>query len=145
MKAVGRVSKFGGPDDDGMRFTEGVSFYEHHEADKRPDLFLPRGTDPTQGVGRRLRYLQAHYIALNVPLTVERHIVHKSLWKITNLRTGQFVLSQLVDRGPSAAGRLVDVADITLTALRLLTDQEVEAEEVTNYGITFGLYEKAAS
>jgi hypothetical protein len=148
MKMEGKISWFGGPDDTFMRHDEGLSFWEHWEANGAPDLFVERSSDLTQGASKRLRCNDAYYIALNIPVHYPRKIVHMSRWKITNLETGDYVVAHLVDRGPSAGGRLVDASRAVMAAIGLNpdkdTNKDVQVSEVTAFGIPFGLYEKAA-
>lgn len=141
MILVGKISEFGGPDDLGMRYSEGCSFYEHWEADLRPDLFLERSKDPIQGSSHRLRCNDAYYIALNLA-DYPRAIIHQSRWRVTNLITGDSVVCQVVDRGPSASGRLVDASMALMRAIGVKTDDHVQVAEVTQFDIPFGLYEK---
>lgn len=140
MTLNGKISAFGGPDDPFMEETEGLSFYEHHEADKLPEFFWPRLPDkPEQGTSKRLKNEMAFYIALNVPLSLDRKIAQKSLWEITS-SNGSTVVANLVDRGPSAGGRLVDASDAVLRILGVGTNDEVTVKEFTNFNIPFGLY-----
>lgn len=142
MVKTGTISFFGGSSDSFMRNCNdpGLSFYEHHECDLRPDLFFPKSTDPTQKTWERLRNSQSFYIALNIPNNLSRDVVHKSFWKVENIKTNQWVLANLVDRGPSADGRLVDASDAIKYALRLNEDDEVNVSELTNFEIPFGIY-----
>jgi hypothetical protein len=123
----GKCSFFGGSTDPKMSYFEGLSFYEHAEADLRPDLFLPKSTDGREGSSKRLRSNQAFYIALRID--GERQNLQGSLWKITNPKTGQFVIGSLVDRGPAeSTGRIVDLSDAIGRALRIETDDEVQID-----------------
>lgn len=140
MKLEGTVSTFGGRDDPGMKYDEGVAFYEHFEADKRTDLFLPRSSDKAQGTSKRLRNTEAYYCALNVETGWERYVYQRSRWKITNLDNGLAAVVWLVDSGPSAAHRLIDLSNAVAYFLRLNTDHVVTVEEATPYGIKFGWY-----
>ena len=135
MKLIGKASSFGGPDDAGMKNDSGLALYEPHEADLRPDIFLPAPADnPKQETWKRLR-TDFPYIALRFelfddggkPLTRKGH--QTRLWKITNPRTGQWCVGLLVDYGPAeSTGRLVDLSPIILTRLRIETDDEVWVE-----------------
>jgi hypothetical protein len=147
MMLEGTMSGFGGPDDDGMQYDEGLSWYEHHEADLRSDLFVPRSSDPVQGVSKRLRFWEAYYIALNTIGHCDRFTIHRSRWRITY--GGLSVICHLVDTGPSANHRLVDSSGAVFRALGLNwyknTDNVVvQVSEVTDFNIPFGLYEKKA-
>jgi hypothetical protein len=127
MKTIGKISFFGGPNDKDMKHDEGLAYYEHNEADLRPDLFVPRGTDPNEGTSKRLRSTQACYIALR--MTGGREKLRDSLWKVTNPKTGQFVIASLVDWGPAeSTGRSADVSDAIGRSLRVQTDDELEIE-----------------
>lgn len=132
----GKCSEFGGKDDIGMAGGEGdldgledtgLSFYEPHEADKRSDLF---GAAPSNvRTWKRLRVEQP-YIALNIPIGADRHWAQNSRWIVINPKTGANITAWLVDRGPSAEHRVVDLSPGIMTALRLETDDVVVVEEV---------------
>jgi hypothetical protein len=110
-----------------MDYEEGLAFYEHKEATLRPDLFLPQGSDPREGVGKRLRNATANYIALRID--GDRSKLKETLWKVKNPKTGQFVIASLVDWGPSpSTGRVVDLSDAIGRALRIETDDLVQVE-----------------
>ncbi len=131
----------------------GLSFYEPWEANQRPDLFLPEEY-PNQPTWQRLLVEEAYYIALNVPVHYPRKIIHLSRYRIsalnpdTRIPTGLSVLAHLVDRGPSAKGRLVDASKALMRAIGLDpdddTDRHVEVAETTYFDIPFGIYEKKA-
>jgi hypothetical protein len=132
-----------------MHESEGLSWYEHWEADRLPELFLPRSKDPYQGVSKRLRCDDAYYIALNVPRNTPRFIIHESRWRITNIDNGDSVTARLVDTGPSARGRLIDVSRAVMRAIGMDpdrdTDKQVEVREDTYFKIPFGLYGEEAT
>lgn len=133
----GRISWFGGPDDRGMKRTEGLTFFEHWEADHRPDLFLPRCSDPVVGTSQRLRQ-DAYYCAL--PIEGKSHLFgdfdrqkfKATRWRITNPANNWSVVCTLVDDGPGDdTGRLVDVSRRVLRDLGATTDDIVEVEQVS--------------
>lgn len=127
MKISGKISFFGGPLDSGMKPTEGLAYYEHHEADLRPDLFSPRSSDPLEGTSKRLRNTHACYLALR--MVGDREKLKNSLWKVTNPKTGQFLVASLTDWGPhESTGRVVDASDAIGRLLRIETDDEVMVE-----------------
>lgn len=129
MNVEGKVSFFGGPNDLGMHTWEGCKYYEHTEADLRPDLFFPKSSDPVEGVSKRLRNAQAYYLALRVD--GNRYKLQGSLWKIKNPKTGQFVIASLTDWGPAeTTGRVADVSDAVGRALRIETDDIVQIDLV---------------
>lgn len=121
----GRCSTFGGRGDAGMRVGEGLAYFEHDEADLRPDLFLPRG-DPIEGASQRLRP-EAFYLALPVAKgSAPRFLLAGSPWHVMNPKTGQSVLCSLVDWGPNPnTGRVCDLSPGAARALRLVTDDLV--------------------
>ncbi len=129
MKYEGRLSFFGGPGDSGMDHTEGLAYYEHHEADLRPELFMPKSTDPTEGCSKRLKALSAFYLALREDDS--RECLQGSIWKITNQAFGWWVIGSLVDWGPNKdTGRVVDVSPAIGLALRVRTDDTVTVERL---------------
>lgn len=128
-KLEGKVSFFGGPSDSGMQSGEGLAFYEHHEANLRPDLFIGRSTDPLEGVSKRLRNNSARYIALRI--SGEREDLKKSVWKVSNPKTGKFVIASLVDWGPhEKTGRVCDFSDAIGYDLHLFTDDIALIERI---------------
>jgi hypothetical protein len=143
VKETGLISKFGGPNDTGMKWDEGLAFYwDHAFCDDHPQLFNERSKDLSQGTSKRLRNLDAYYIALNIALDTPISIARNSKWKVANPETGDYVIAVLVDRGPAANGRLIDASDAVLRAIGVETDQIVEVEEITRYEIKFGLYDE---
>lgn len=130
IKIYGKISTFGGSIDNGMTHQEGLAFFEHLEADLRPDLFFPRSTDPTEGTSKRLRNSNAYYIAVRV--IGNREMLQRSVWKVENPKTGQAVIASLCDYGPhQSTGRAIDMSDATARALRLQTDDEAVATLLT--------------
>lgn len=126
----GKISSFGGPNDPGMDHSEGLALYEAKEADLRPDIFLPSGTDPSEGVSKRLR-TTSYYIALRYDKSIPRKQLQNSAWKITNPKTGQSVVASLADWGPSEhTGRVVDASPAVLGSLRIETDDFVEVSQI---------------
>lgn len=125
MKLEGKISFFGGQNDSGMAYNEGLALYEHEESDLRPDLFLARSTDPTEGTSKRLR-TTSNYIAIRFDRTLSREYLKNITFHVVNPRTGQFVLASLVDFGPAVStGRIVDLSPAIGLALRVETDDEL--------------------
>jgi len=124
----GRCSEFGGIHDEGMKNDTGLAFYEPHEANLRPDIFLPAPADnPSQETWKRLRP-DFPYIALNLPHYYERSDAQKTPFKITNPKTKQWVIAFVVDRGPGAKGRVVDLSPCIMARLRIETDDIVQVD-----------------
>lgn len=113
-----------------MDYGEGLALYEHHEADLRPDLFLPRGTDPAEGTSQRLR-TNGYYIALRYDKDQPREIGQHIMYKVENPKTGQWVSCSLVDFGPrQSTGRICDVSPGVMQSLRMQTDDIANIERL---------------
>lgn len=128
-----------------MTHDEGLAMWEHWECEDRPDLFLPRSKDLTQGSSKRLRCNDTYYIALNVPVDYPRRVLKGTRWRVTNLATNDSVVCQLVDRGPSAGERLADVSKAAMRAIGIDPDEDpkkikVSVQETTDFDIPFGIY-----
>lgn len=131
---LGKISTFGGPNDNGMSWSEGLSLYEHHEADRRPDLFSARAADQYQGTSKRLRPC-AFFFAMRFPLSPDRReltnaVLRRQLqatcWRFSNPLNGATAVAWLVDWGPrSDTGRAFDVSPGLADFLGVRTDQEV--------------------
>ena len=123
----GKISTFGGANDAGMTHTEGLSLYEHHEADLRPDLFFPRSSDPTEGTSKRLRP-DALYFAYRFKHEVFfRKDVQQTPFILRNPKNGKMVCVSLVDWGPAEwTGRMFDLSPKAAELLGVETDEEVE-------------------
>lgn len=122
----GKISTFGGSDDTGMTKTEGLALYEHNEADKRPDLFLPRSEDLTLGTSQRLRP-DALFFAYRF-VKANRKSLQLTPWLFTNPLNGLSIPLWLCDWGPhERTGRIFDISPRAAMLLRLKTDDEVEA------------------
>lgn len=128
---TGKCSIFGGPNDSGMAETEGLALYEHHEADKRKDLFFPRDADQSIGTSKRLRP-QVFYIAIRYDSKVLSRIYWQaSEWKVSNLENGKSAIAKLVDFGPAEwTGRAIDLSPGLARELEVKTDDVVWYEEV---------------
>lgn len=127
---TGKCSIFGGPNDDGMKKTEGLSLYEHHEADLRKDLFFPRDADQTIGTSKRLRP-QTFYIAFRYsPKERTRKEWQESRWMVRNDSNGRFGIAALVDFGPATwTDRVIDLSPGLAQKLEIKTDDLVSFEE----------------
>ena len=129
MKIIGKCSCFGGANDCGMSSDTGLALYEPHEADRRPDIFLPApADDPKQETWKRLR-TDFPYVAMRFSKVVGREWLQNQPWKITNPKTGQWVMGFVVDYGPAeSTGRVVDLSPGIMARLRIKTDDEVIVE-----------------
>lgn len=108
-----------------MKPAEGLSLYEHAEADLRPDLFLPRSEDLAQGTSKRLRP-DALYMAFRFQNGLRDYLKH-SVWRIRNIKDGRWVVVNMVDWGPNpSTGRDFDLSPMAAALLGLDTDDYVE-------------------
>ncbi len=122
MRLEGRVSCFGGPDDEYMKFDEGLALYEHAEANKRLDLFYLRGTDLRMATNTRLNP-DAYYIAVRYPGGIDRAILQASIWWVKNPETDKVVRASLVDWGPALwTNRVADLSPGIVKELGIKTD-----------------------
>jgi len=124
-RAIGKVSWFGGPDDDGVSPSEGLAFI--YEVDDAPHLFLPYQPVDTTGLARRLNP-HIHYIALR--FDYDEHPKNTLLDKkamVRSLATGMALTAFPADWGPHEdTGRLADISPGLMTDLGITTDDEVE-------------------
>lgn len=127
MLIRGRASEFGGIDDKGMAGDTGLAFYEPREADTRPDLF--NRADSTVPTWKRLK-TDSFYIALNIPIGADRKWAQESKWMIINPKNDLNAIASLVDRGPGAPNRVVDLSPGLMQALELETDDFVIVQEI---------------
>lgn len=135
----GKISTFGSDSDSGMTKTEGLSIYEHHEADLRPDLFNPRSSDETLGTSQRMKP-DTFYFAYRFPLNPrpDRKALQGTQWLFRNPQNGRMATAWLIDYGPNEnTGRFFDLSPGLANALQLSTDQLVEAVPVSEISTLF--------
>lgn len=122
----GRISVFGGPHDSGMHHGEGLALFEHHEADLRPDLFMPRASDKTEGTSKRLK-CNALYFAYRFPKAFNRKGLQSSIFWFINPKNGLTLPLSLVDYGPHEdTRRTFDISPYAAELLKVQTDDELE-------------------
>lgn len=129
----GKISTFGGPSDSGMTMTEGLSIYEHAEADQRLDLFFPRSSNLSVGTSKRLNP-KAYFFAYRFPLDPrpDRKTLQNTQFLFRNPVNGRMVVAWLVDYGPAEwTKRVLDISEGAAVALGIQTDQEIEAVNVS--------------
>ena len=141
MTLTGKCSEFGGKDDEGMFKDTGLAVYEPHEADRRPDIFYEEdpkwieehpewakaNPDQRQPTWARLR-TYFYYIAIKYDKAINRKVWQNTPWKITNPENGDWCTGFIVDWGPGADGRVVDLSPGIMKRLQLKTDQIVKVE-----------------
>jgi N-acetylmuramoyl-L-alanine amidase len=124
-RLAGKVSWFGGPDDDGVSPDEGLAFI--YDVDDAPHLFLPRQPPGTTGLARRLNP-EVHYIACrwDYDVTSKTELLNiKALVRAP--KTGRAFVAEPADWGPHEnTGRVADISPGLMAALGIDTDDEVE-------------------
>lgn len=124
-KLYGKVSWFGGPDDEGVSPSEGLAFI--YSVDMAPHLFLDYQPAGTTGLARRLDP-DVHYIACrwNYDETSKDELLNiKVLVKAP--KTGKRFLAYPADWGPHEdTDRVADISPGLMDALGIETDDEVE-------------------
>jgi hypothetical protein len=135
----GLISWFGGWQDTGVGWTEGLALYEPKDIPDHPELFLKaedvwsmtpvklRGDQSTLGVARMLNP-DALYCAMRWDYSVtSRAMLRSSLvecWPVT--QPNRRIALRPVDWGPNEkTGRLIDVSFGALQAMGITTDDRV--------------------
>ena len=126
LKAKGKVSWFGGPEDDGVSPSEGLAFI-YSVADK-PDLFLDKQPPGTTGLARRLDPEEG-YIALRWDYDqFSKEFLRSNVWaKVYAPKTGRVAFAAPADWGPhTSTGRIADISPGLMQQLGIETDDDVE-------------------
>ena len=129
FNVTGKVSHFGGPDDEGVSPDEGLAFI--YTVDDKKCLFLPYQPDDTTGLARRLNP-QQDYVACRWPYTSEnkaewRKMLLKEMALVRNVRTGKTAKAYPADWGPHEdTDRVADISPGLMETLGLHTDDKVE-------------------
>jgi len=126
--AVGRMSYFGGPDDEGVSDSEGLAFISEMTEDNQ-HLFLPYQPDDTSGLARRLNpfinYVACRWDYNITPKAMLATSGERAL--VRNIKTGRAALAFCADWGPhESTGRVADLSPGLCEVLDLETDDEVE-------------------
>jgi len=124
-RLAGKVSWFGGPDDDGVSPDEGLAFI--YDVDDAPHLFLPRQPPGTTGLARRLNP-EVHYIACrwDYDVTSKTDLLHVKVL-VRAPKTGRAFVCDPGDWGPHVdTGRVADISPGLMDALGIQTDDDVE-------------------
>jgi N-acetylmuramoyl-L-alanine amidase len=123
----GKVSWFGGPDDEGVSPSEGLAFI--YSVDMAPDLFLDYQPAGTTGLARRLDP-DEYYIACrwdyDAPGLSKEDLLDVRVL-VRNIKTGKALVARPSDWGPhDETDRVADISPGLMDALDLTTDEEVE-------------------
>jgi N-acetylmuramoyl-L-alanine amidase len=122
---IGKVSSFGGPDDEGVAPDEGLAFIS--EIEQAPHLFLPYQPSGTTGLARRLNP-HVHYVACRWDYAqTPQALLLDELALVRSVRTGIAMTAFPADWGPhESAGRIADISPGLMADLGLTTDDEVK-------------------
>jgi N-acetylmuramoyl-L-alanine amidase len=126
LRARGKVSWFGGPDDTGVSPSEGLAFI--YEVEDKPHLFLKSQPQNTTGLARRLDPGK-HYIAMrwDYDLHSKDMLAGKDIALVRAVKNGREIEAHPADWGPHVdTGRVADVSPEILEQLQIETDDEVE-------------------
>jgi N-acetylmuramoyl-L-alanine amidase len=124
---TGKVSQFGGPEDEGVSDDEGLAFIS--DVMDAPHLFLPEDTPGTEGMGlaRRLNPF-VHYIACRWNYDkISKPELLETVVSVRALKTGMMLTAFPADWGPhESTGRIADISPGLMADLGITTDDEVE-------------------
>lgn len=124
LSISGKVSHFGGPEDEGVAPDEGLAFI--YELEQAPHLFLPYQPRGTTGLARRLNP-DMHYIACRWDYTqTPRDLLLKELAQVRTSK-GLTLTAYPADWGPHVnTGRVADISPGLMEDLGIQTDDEVQ-------------------
>jgi hypothetical protein len=125
VELTGKVSWFGGPDDDGVDPDEGLAFIQKIE--QAPHLFLPYQPEGSTGLARRLNP-NIHYIACRWDYSKTPHaMLLNETALVRSVNTGMELTAFPADWGPhESTGRVADLSPGLMADFGLTTDDEVE-------------------
>ncbi len=122
---TGKVSYFGGPNDQGVSRAEGLAFIS--SIDQAPQLFLPYQPAGTTGLARRLNpYI--HYVACRWDYSkTPKEIMLQNQALVYAHKTGITLKAFPADWGPHEdTGRVADISPGLMDDLGIKTDDQVE-------------------
>jgi hypothetical protein len=128
LRAKGKVSWFGGPEDEGVTPDEGLAFL--YEYDDKPELFLKEQPPGTTGLARRLDpgqpYIAMRWDYQQFPKEFLRGDVKA---RVRAPKTGKEYLATPADWGPHVdTNRVADISPGLMEALGIETDDVVQVE-----------------
>lgn len=123
----GKLSTFGGPDDQGVSPSEGLALIMPTNWQTFPELFLAHQPPGTSGLARRLNP-RAHYVACRWNYRIlPKHELVTLTARVRNPRTGKEAAARPVDWGPHpSTGRVADLSPGLADFLEVGTDEEIE-------------------
>jgi N-acetylmuramoyl-L-alanine amidase len=126
LRAKGKVSWFGGPEDEGVSPSEGLAFL--HEVEDKPEVFLDYQPSGTTGLARRLDP-STFYIAMRWDYDQfdKPTLAGKDVARVVAPSTGRSALAHPADWGPHVdTSRVADISPGLMNELGIETDDEVE-------------------
>jgi hypothetical protein len=124
----GKMSTFGGPNDNGMTPSEGLALFDNSDLNnpKHAGLFLPAPPPGTSGLGRRLNpdkfYIACRWNYSETP----RDFLRDTTALVENPQNGRQASARPVDFGPNVStGRVTDLSPGLAGFLGLDTDEDV--------------------
>src|SRR6516225_9239209 len=128
LRAKGKVSWFGGPEDMGVSPSEGLAFI--YDVDDKPQIFLDEQPTGTSGLARRLDP-ETYYIAMRWDYDqFSKDVLASDAMAIVRApTTGKVFLAHPADWGPHTnTGRVADISPGLMVALEVDTDDIVEVK-----------------
>src|SRR5580765_3293531 len=125
MNLKGKVSWFGGPQDEGVAPDEGLAFI--YKVEDAPHLFLSYQPEDTTGLARRLNP-DEFYVACRWDYDeYSKSTLLEEMALVRNTTTGKALKCYPADWGPHEdTDRVADISPGLMEALGLQTDDEVE-------------------
>lgn len=128
LRVKGRVSWFGGEDDEGVSSSEGLAFL--FSVDDKPEIFLDEQPAGTTGLARRLDSDGSNYFAVRFDYSQfsKEFLAGPAMARITAPKTGKSCLATPADWGPHVdTNRCCDVSrKVLYEELGIETDDEIE-------------------
>jgi N-acetylmuramoyl-L-alanine amidase len=124
FQVTGKVSSFGGPNDEGVSASEGLAFISAVE--QAPHLFLPYQPAGTTGLARRLNP-HVHYVACRWDYDkTPKSSLLDAVALVRAIKTGISLKAFPADWGPHEdTGRVADISPCLMDDLGIQTDDEV--------------------
>jgi len=126
LRAKGKVSWFGGPDDEGVSPSEGLAFL--YEVEDKPEIFLAEQPSGTTGLARRLDP-DTYYIAMrwDYDQFPKSRLAGSEMALVRSAKSGAAHRAHPADWGPHVdTARVADISPGLMDALGISTDDEVE-------------------
>jgi hypothetical protein len=126
LHARGKVSWFGGPEDEGVSPSEGLAFI--YDIEDKPEIFLDEQPPGTTGLARRLDP-STRYIAMrwDYDRFSKDFLAGSAQALVRAPRTGKEFMAHPADWGPHVdTDRVADISPGLMEALGISTDDEVE-------------------